>query len=115
MYDTVCVHGTYKKNLESILKSGLNRMTRLHVHFSSGLPTDGGVISGMFYRILNLSPLKVMLNWAYDNTHFSNGACLSSSPILAASLLFGNMLSCIYFIKSNLVYEIMAVNPMFGF
>ncbi|GAB2210741.1 hypothetical protein Droror1_Dr00016024 [Drosera rotundifolia] len=43
----VCVHGTYKKNLESILKSGLKRMTRLHVHFSCGLPTDGEVISGM--------------------------------------------------------------------
>ncbi|XP_068650846.1 putative tRNA 2'-phosphotransferase isoform X2 [Aristolochia californica] len=44
---TVCVHGTYKKNLESILQSGLKRMKRLHVHFSSGLPTDGEVISGM--------------------------------------------------------------------
>ncbi|XP_077234399.1 uncharacterized protein LOC143876577 isoform X2 [Tasmannia lanceolata] len=43
----VCVHGTYKKNLESILLSGLKRMKRLHVHFSSGLPTDGEVISGM--------------------------------------------------------------------
>ncbi|KAF8379300.1 hypothetical protein HHK36_028733 [Tetracentron sinense] len=43
----VCVHGTYKKNLESILQSGLKRMKRLHVHFSSGLPTDGEVISGM--------------------------------------------------------------------
>lgn len=43
----VCVHGTYKKNLESILQSGLKRMSRLHVHFSSGLPTDGEVISGM--------------------------------------------------------------------
>ncbi|KAL5571551.1 hypothetical protein UlMin_021148 [Ulmus minor] len=43
----VCVHGTYKKNLESILESGLKRMERLHVHFSSGLPTDGEVISGM--------------------------------------------------------------------
>ncbi|KAL5571943.1 hypothetical protein UlMin_021540 [Ulmus minor] len=43
----VCVHGTYKKNLESILESGLKRMERLHVHFSSGLPTDGKVISGM--------------------------------------------------------------------
>lgn len=43
----VCVHGTYKKNLQSILDSGLKRMERLHVHFSSGLPTDGEVISGM--------------------------------------------------------------------
>ncbi|TYI15029.1 hypothetical protein ES332_A08G160200v1 [Gossypium tomentosum] len=42
-----CVHGTYKRNLESILESGLKRMERLHVHFSSGLPTDGEVISGM--------------------------------------------------------------------
>ncbi|KAF9687730.1 hypothetical protein SADUNF_Sadunf02G0123400 [Salix dunnii] len=44
---TVCVHGTYKKNLDSILESGLKTMQRLHVHFSSGLPTDGQVISGM--------------------------------------------------------------------
>ncbi|XP_043698457.1 tRNA 2'-phosphotransferase 1-like [Telopea speciosissima] len=43
----VCVHGTYKKNLESILQSGLKRMNRLHIHFSSGLPMDGDVISGM--------------------------------------------------------------------
>lgn len=43
----VCVHGTYNRNLESILQSGLKRMKRLHVHFSSGLPTDGGIISGM--------------------------------------------------------------------
>ncbi|KAL7592895.1 hypothetical protein Lser_V15G31755 [Lactuca serriola] len=43
----VCVHGTYRKNLKSILETGLKRMQRLHVHFSSGLPTDGEVISGM--------------------------------------------------------------------
>ncbi|KAL2472840.1 RNA 2'-phosphotransferase [Forsythia ovata] len=43
----VCVHGTYKKNLESILEHGLKRMKRLHVHFSCALPTDGDVISGM--------------------------------------------------------------------
>ncbi|MED6223581.1 hypothetical protein PIB30_075351 [Stylosanthes scabra] len=43
----VCVHGTYRKNLDSILESGLKRMKRLHVHFSCGLPTDGEVISGM--------------------------------------------------------------------
>uniref|UniRef100_A0A1S3Y999 tRNA 2'-phosphotransferase 1 n=1 Tax=Nicotiana tabacum TaxID=4097 RepID=A0A1S3Y999_TOBAC len=45
--NAVCVHGTYKKNLESILEHGLKRMKRLHVHFSCGLPTDGEVISGM--------------------------------------------------------------------
>ncbi|KAF7106299.1 hypothetical protein CFC21_107038 [Triticum aestivum] len=44
---SVCVHGTYRKNVDSILKHGLKRMARLHVHFSSGLPSDGGVISGM--------------------------------------------------------------------
>ncbi|CAM0912601.1 unnamed protein product [Alopecurus aequalis] len=44
---SVCVHGTYRKNLDSILRSGLKRMERLHVHFSSGLPSDGEVISGM--------------------------------------------------------------------
>ncbi|KHN40148.1 tRNA 2'-phosphotransferase 1, partial [Glycine soja] len=43
----VCVHGTYRKNLASILGSGLKCMKRLHVHFSCGLPTDGEVISGM--------------------------------------------------------------------
>ena len=48
---TVCVHGTYKKNLESILDSGLKRMKRLHVHFSCGLPTDGEVISGKLRKI----------------------------------------------------------------
>ncbi|KAG0489419.1 hypothetical protein HPP92_008230 [Vanilla planifolia] len=42
----ICVHGTYRKNLKSILQSGLKRMNRLHVHFASGMP-DGEVISGM--------------------------------------------------------------------
>ena len=48
----VCVHGTYRKKLRLILQSGLNRMTRLHVHFSSGLPSDGEVISGMLCSFL---------------------------------------------------------------
>lgn len=43
----VCVHGTYKKVLNSILESGLKRMKRLHIHFACGLPTDGEVVSGM--------------------------------------------------------------------
>ncbi|KAL4381716.1 hypothetical protein AHAS_Ahas04G0161300 [Arachis hypogaea] len=45
--EVICVHGTYRKNMNSILESGLKRMKRLHVHFSCGLPTDGEIISGM--------------------------------------------------------------------
>lgn len=43
----VCVHGTYRKNLESIFKTGLSRMKRRHVHFATGLPHDDGVVSGI--------------------------------------------------------------------
>lgn len=42
----VCVHGTYRRNLESIQRTGLKRMRRVHIHFATGLPHDG-VISGM--------------------------------------------------------------------
>ncbi|XP_024638525.1 tRNA 2'-phosphotransferase 1 isoform X2 [Medicago truncatula] len=60
----VCVHGTYKRNLDSILASGLKRMKRLHVHFSRGLPTDGEVISeGMK---LYISDNKVILTEGFD-------------------------------------------------
>ncbi|KAL7590687.1 hypothetical protein Lser_V15G38847 [Lactuca serriola] len=43
---SVCIHGTYKEKLNSILENGLKRMKRLHVHFSFGLPIDNEVISG---------------------------------------------------------------------
>jgi 2'-phosphotransferase len=55
------VHGTYRKNLDSILHQGLKRMARLHVHFSSGLPTDGGVISGMRQSVNILIYLDVSM------------------------------------------------------
>ncbi|CAF1873196.1 unnamed protein product [Brassica napus] len=59
-----CVHGTYRKNLESILAFGLKRMNRLHVHFSCGLPTDGEVISdGIAFYI---SDNKVILTEGID-------------------------------------------------
>jgi len=40
------IHGTYLRCWEAILTSGLNRMTRNHIHFSAGEPGEG-VISGM--------------------------------------------------------------------
>ncbi|CAL5082669.1 unnamed protein product [Urochloa decumbens] len=56
---SVCVHGTFRSRLGSILQSGLNRMERLHVHFSSGLPSDGEVISGMRKNVNILIHLDV--------------------------------------------------------
>ncbi|KAB2039311.1 hypothetical protein ES319_D02G000300v1, partial [Gossypium barbadense] len=74
-----CVHGTYKRNLESILESGLKRMKRLHVYFSSGLLTDGEVISDVTVLIyldvrkaleegmkLYISDNKVILTEGFD-------------------------------------------------
>jgi len=47
------VHGTYLRHWPSILKKGLlaggmkGEKFRNHVHFATGLPQDGNVISGM--------------------------------------------------------------------
>jgi 2'-phosphotransferase len=43
----VCVHGTYRACLDSILNNGLNRMKRNHIHMAVGIPEDDSVISGM--------------------------------------------------------------------
>ncbi|OBT42094.1 hypothetical protein VE00_06531 [Pseudogymnoascus sp. WSF 3629] len=45
----VVVHGTYYEFYPSIVASGgLKKMSRNHIHFSTGLPEDkGGVVSGM--------------------------------------------------------------------
>jgi len=45
----IVVHGTYYAFYQQIVESGgLRRMTRNHIHFSTGLPDDAnGVISGM--------------------------------------------------------------------
>ncbi|KAJ1281145.1 hypothetical protein BS78_04G285900 [Paspalum vaginatum] len=56
---SVCVHGTYRKKLGSILQYGLKRMTRLHAHFSSGLPSDREVISGIRQNVNILIHLDV--------------------------------------------------------
>jgi len=42
-----CVHGTYNKFIDQIMKEGLKTMTRKHIHFSIGYSDDNKVISGM--------------------------------------------------------------------
>jgi len=41
------VHGTYLNCIEAIMKTGLNKMARNHIHMAKGLPGENGVISGM--------------------------------------------------------------------
>jgi RNA:NAD 2'-phosphotransferase (TPT1/KptA family) len=40
------IHGTYKRCMPAIEKTGLSKMARTHVHFAIGRPGDGNVISG---------------------------------------------------------------------
>jgi len=42
----LCVHGTLNKFINSIKKSGLNKMNRTHIHMATGFPNDSQVISG---------------------------------------------------------------------
>ena len=43
----VAVHGSYLSSLEPILRGGLSRMKRNHIHLAEGLLGEPGVISGM--------------------------------------------------------------------
>jgi len=43
----VVVHGTYYNSLDKILKKGLCRMNRNHIHFTTAEPHSNEVISGM--------------------------------------------------------------------
>jgi len=42
----LCIHGTYEKFIDSIKKTGLNKMARTHIHMASGYPDNSTVISG---------------------------------------------------------------------
>lgn len=42
----LCVHGTYTKFINSIKKTGLNKMARTHIHLATRYPDDSTVISG---------------------------------------------------------------------
>uniref|UniRef100_A0A3B3V1L9 tRNA phosphotransferase 1 n=1 Tax=Poecilia latipinna TaxID=48699 RepID=A0A3B3V1L9_9TELE len=41
------VHGSYLRNWPSIHQQGLSCMNRTHIHLSTGLPGEDGIISGM--------------------------------------------------------------------
>ncbi|CAK7913323.1 tRNA 2'-phosphotransferase [[Candida] anglica] len=46
-FPSVIIHGTYKKHLPLIMKTGLSRMGRNHIHFTFEETNESKVISGM--------------------------------------------------------------------
>lgn len=43
----ICVHGTSASAWSSIRSNGLQKMSRNHIHFATGIPNEGSVQSGM--------------------------------------------------------------------
>lgn len=74
------IHGTYKRFWPKIKQEGLKCMNRNHIHFSTGLPADKEVISGMRRDVEIL--IYINLKKALDNGlkfYLSlNGVVLSS-------------------------------------
>lgn len=102
----VCVHGTYRRHLDSIFRQGLipggGRIQRNHVHFSCCEPGDGRVISGMrtncevaiwinlplamsegvpFFMSTNKVILSAGLNGTIDTKYFSKVKDLQAGEI----------------------------------
>merc|ERR1719163_2353461 len=42
----IAIHATFRDNVEAIRSQGLKTMGQVHIHMATGLPSDGGVISG---------------------------------------------------------------------
>jgi RNA:NAD 2'-phosphotransferase (TPT1/KptA family) len=84
-YLPVCIHGTYRRHVQAILKMGLNRMQRQHVHMAPGLvgdvdPISGNtIISGMRHdcdTIVRVDMARAMRTHGLEFFHSSNGVIL---------------------------------------
>lgn len=79
-----CVHGTYARNLPAIMQTGLSRMQRNHIHFTTEIPSEVAVgerkvISGMRKSVDTIIRIDVALAMA-DSIQFyrsKNGVILS--------------------------------------
>jgi 2'-phosphotransferase len=82
----VCVHGTNRKAVSSIMKDGLSPMERKHVHFAKGDGDSSEVISGMRQN----SSVKIYIDMARameDGIEFyesDNGVILCPQTITPA-------------------------------
>lgn len=73
-----CIHGTTRKCINSILRTGLSRMKRNHIHLATGLPSEG-VKSGIRYNCEMIIEINVELamNAGIKFFRSQNGVILS--------------------------------------
>lgn len=73
------IHGTYFGKWATIKREGLSRMSRTHIHFAKGLPSDKSVISGIRSncQVFIYVDLKAALKAGIPFFLSSNGVVLS--------------------------------------
>lgn len=79
----VCIHGTYKKNLPGIMRDGLKRCSRNHIHLATDKP-NGKVISGARVNtevFIHIDTEKAMAN-GLKFYRSVNGVILTEGPLL---------------------------------
>ena len=76
----LCVHGTYKKFIVSIKKTGLSKMARTHIHMATGYPDDSTVISGARSSadVFIIIDMEKALSDGIEFYHSTNGVILTS-------------------------------------
>jgi 2'-phosphotransferase len=80
----ICIHGTYQKFEESIIREGLSRRTRNHIHFAVDRP-GGEVISGSRLNVDMLIYVDVRRAMKAGHRFYRsvNNVILSEGPISA--------------------------------
>lgn len=80
----VCIHGTYKRFLDSIIREGLDRRSRNHIHFAVDRP-GGKVISGsrLNVEVLIFIDVEKAMNNGITFYRSTNNVILSEGPIKA--------------------------------
>ena len=79
----VCIHGTYLCHLDSIMKNGLQRRGRNHIHFAAGEVEDNQVISGMRTQceVKIYIDVEAMIRDGIPLYRSSNNVLLSPGPV----------------------------------
>ena len=83
------VHGTYLEPLPLIMKGGLNRMARNHIHMAIGKPGKNGVISGMRAScevVIELNMPKAMFGEHKIDFHISSNKVILSEGLKDGSI-----------------------------